>query len=195
MIKISRKINQETIQLRKVCYKAYNYGGFDGVDYRTKEIIHLRYEENNKLLGSGRIVFGPHLPFKHYYPEIETQIRDFEIGRTCVDPEIINPIGKYKILSELVKKTIAICILTECNRLFTGASSCNSFLYKNLVGFEQIFDPEAYPPCNEKKIYLLALNFGKEYNDRKRGIFNLSEEYILKTKNEINEIGMSQWLY
>ena len=194
MIKLSTKMTSDIIELRKKCFAEYNYEGFDGVDYRTKEILHLKYEVDGKLLGAGRIVFGPAIPASFIYKIDDLQIRDFEVGRLCIDASIKSPMQKFKIISELVKKTIAICLLTKCNRLFTGSTGCNSFIYKNLVGFYQIADPEAYPPCKEKKIYLLALDFTKEYTQRKRGVFEIKNEELQKTKEQLIEIGYSLWL-
>ena len=194
MIKISTKMTPDIIDLRKKCYAQYDYIGYDWADYRVREIIHIKAIQNDKLVGSGRIVFGPTLPCGLIYNLSDLEIRDFEVGRTCIDPDIKNPIVKYKILSEMIKKTIAVCLLTDCNRLFTGANACNSFLYKNLVGFEEVAGPEAYTPCKEKKISLLALNFDKEYTQRKRGFFNLDEKYIEATKDEIDFMGMGHWL-
>ena len=194
MIKLSTKITSDIIELRKKCFAEYNYEGFDGADCRTKEILHVKYEVDGKLLGAGRIIFGPTLPVGHVYKIGEVQIRDFEVGRLCIDPSIKSPIQKFKIISELVKKTIAICLLTKCRYLYTGSTGCNSFIYKNLVGFEQIAGPEAYPPCKEKRIYLLALDFSKEYTQRKRGSFEIKNEELQKTKDQLTEIGYSLWL-
>lgn len=99
----------------------------------------------------------------------------------------INPIKKYRILSEIIKKVIAICIYYDCNKIFTGAKYPADIVYNKLAGFVKASEPFAYPPA-DKDIFLLALDFKKEYNERKRGVFNLPEDYIDNTRKEIEKL-------
>ncbi len=177
--------NNDIINLRKICYETYNYGGQEIIDYDVSRTIHIScYDEKNVLVGCARMVEGPYLPFDRVYKtERVVKKSDIEVGRVCIDPRI-HPVQKFKILSAMVKRAIAVCILKNCHTLYAGATSTNKILYGKLVGFKEIAGPSAYYPATEG-IYLLALEFAKEYASRKRGIFNLDVGFLGHTSHQL----------
>lgn len=189
MIFISDKISQQIKDLRKTCYDKYDYSGVDGIDFNWRpdkyKVYHISYYDNEKLLACCRIVTGE-LPFQEYFSEKLSE-GSFEIGRLCVELSF-NIIKNFQILSELVKKIIAVCKVLNCQHLYTSATHVSSLTYNKLLGFETIEGPEIYPPVTKKEIYLMKLDFEKEYEAKKRKQFIIDAQYLNETILEMKQL-------
>lgn len=183
-VKIEKHFSDAVRDLRIKSYAKYKYNGVDKIDVvDSVEKWYINCYIDGEIVGSTRLVRHA-LPFQDHYDDVQVTYRDFELGRLCIDNKF-NSIEKFQIMSEMAKKTIAICILKYCKTLFASAKCPNNFLYNKLVGFKEISEPKAYPPF-DKGIYLLSLDFQEEYNKRKKNIFNLSEEFLNQIKMEID---------
>lgn len=190
-IKIEHKFTDDIKELRQKSYSEYDYNGIDEIDKSLgpnhKWYINC-YNKKGDLIGSSRLV-RKHMPFKLHFGEVETAHNDFELGRLCIDDNF-GPTEKMNILTKIAKTVIGICLAQNCSKLFASAKCPNNFIYKRLAGFEQISKPQAYPPFT-KGIYLLALDFQKEYNNRKKKLFDLTEEFVNSIKNQLTEVAMA----
>jgi len=188
-IKIEKHFTHDIKKLRQDSYSDYNWDGIDDVDkISSSNKWYINAYENDKLAGTIRVMKGI-LPLEAHYSTADLnnyviQKNDFEIGRLALVGH--NPLKKYHILIAMVRKLAAICIIENCNKLFTSSRRNTILLYDTLIGFKVISQGKAYPPL-DANIFVLAVDFQEEYNRRTSDMYNLSDEYIEATRQEMLE--------
>jgi len=185
-VKIENTFTDDIKELRKKSYAKYNYDGIDEIDETLNEKYkwYINCYKDGELIGSSRLI-RKHMPFRDHYDDVETSHNDFEVGRLCIDDRF-SATQKFQMLVEMSKYAIGICLAENCDKLFASAKCPNNFIYEKLVGFKQISEPQAYPPLNTG-VYLLALDFKKEYNNRKKKFFDLTEDFINSIRMQLNQ--------
>lgn len=114
--------------------------------------------DDDKLVGSFRLSFGERLQFTRYWSDIVPQEFAVEFSRLVIEPSITNPLKRYSILFEMVKRAATVAAAIDAPAVYTTADPKLLGTYKRLFGLSEASPTlMAIPPGKEENIAILHL--------------------------------------
>lgn len=191
LVKIEKEFTLDMKSMREYSYKEYGYDGVDLEDafWKDSNKYYVNAYEEDRLIGTSRFIGRP-MPFEKYFTGQSVSDHDYELGRLCIVGS--NPLIKYKILVELIKKVICLGLVLNANDIYTGAKPPGDLIYTALAGFKEVEIPAAaYPPASNKEIIMLKLNMKSEYEASNRSKFKATKEQLLEVENILKTLNNS----
>jgi len=124
-------------------------------------------------VGSFRLNFGTPLPHETYWPTVISPTGGMEISRMTVDPMIINPAVRYRIIYNMLGRAAERAIKAGVNDVYTTAIHSLAVTYSKLLGFQFAGDGPRNIPPGKEEIYLLRLQMTEKVVSRAKKAFSI----------------------
>jgi N-acyl-L-homoserine lactone synthetase len=193
---------RDALLLRGRAYTAIGYdietpGGeySDHFDNLATTVLFGAYD-HGRLVGSVRLCFSlpqslATLPCASHYPALKdmhrTQSHGFvEISRLSIEPDLNNMSYRTTLYAFLVRASLTAALATGVSMLLIATRPDWVKFYRYMLGFQQIGEPEFYPP-GDFKITLLggSLEQARMRQRLQNRFFKISEDEIASMQKAI----------
>ena len=204
---------REALRLRGRAYTAIGYDiEKDDREYTDRfdalpTTVLLGAYDHERLVGSVRLCFSlpqslSTLPCAAYYPALKEEHRKqshgfVEVSRLSIEPDLNNMSYRTTLYAFLVRASLTAALAAGVSMLLIATRPDWVKFYRYMLGFQQIGEPELYPP-GDFKITLLggSLEQARMRQRLQNRFFKITEEEVASMQSAImpalNRTGLTE---